>query len=118
MAINPDLKPNFQLAVIRGTADKWKFPFFAHINYTFTPKDIEFANQTLDSKGITLVSITCDQGPSNIKVANHYNISMDNQKIPHPTEEGRFMFYLWDFPHLFKTTRNHCLGINSYMNFN
>ena len=33
MAINPDCKPNFQLAVVRGTADKWKFPFFAKVIY-------------------------------------------------------------------------------------
>ena len=110
MPINPDCKANFQMAVIRGTADNWKFPFFAKINHQFTPGDIQHANLALDDAGITLVSTTCDQGPSNIGVASSLNISATNQKVPHPTIPGRFWFYIWDFPHLFKTTRNHFLG--------
>ena len=62
MAINPDCKANFQMAVIRGTADSWKFPFFAKIDHKFTVADIEHADLTLDQCGVTLVSTTCDQG--------------------------------------------------------
>ena len=65
----------------------------------------------LYDKGITLLAVTCDQGPSNVGVASEFNISVNNQKIPHPTIPGRYMFYFWDFPHLFKTCRNHLLGL-------
>ena len=50
MPINPDCKSNFQLAVVRGLADSWKFPFFAKMNYTFTAKDIRHAELALDEK--------------------------------------------------------------------
>ena len=50
MPINPDCKSNFQLAVVRGIADSWKFPFFAKMNYTFTAKDIRHAELALDEK--------------------------------------------------------------------
>ena len=62
MPINPDCKPNFQLSVVRGTADSWKFPFFAKVDHKFTATDIEYADTTLDNLGVILVSTTCDQG--------------------------------------------------------
>ena len=110
MPINPNCKSNFQLAVVRGTAADWKFPFFAMINHVFTSGDVLHANAALDECGITLVSTTCDQGPSNVGLFSKFNITTENQTVPHPTVPGRKFFCFWDFPHLFKTTRNHCLG--------
>ena len=115
MAINPDCKPEVQIAVIRGTADNWKFPFFQQIGYQFTPDDIKYVALRLYDIGITLVSITCDQGGSNRGLASKLNISTENQRIeiPHPTIPGLIIiiFFIYDFVHLFKSFRNHLLGM-------
>ena len=81
MAINPDCKPEVQIACIRGTADSWKFPFFQDISYQFTPQDIKYAVLRLYDIGITLVSSTCDQGASNRGLATKLKISVENQTI-------------------------------------
>ena len=116
MAINPDCKSEVQIAVIRGTADSWKFPFFQHLSYPFTSEDIRYAALALYDIGIFLVSTTCDQGSSNHKLATQQNISVTNQKIEirHPTIPNLIIiiFFLFDFVHLFKSLRNHLLGIN------
>ena len=115
MAINPDCKPEVQIACIRGTADSWKFPFFQKISYQFTPEDITYVTLRLYDIGVTLVSITCDQGGSNRGLAKKLNISVKNQsiEIPHPTIPGLIIiiFFVFDFVHLFKSIRNHLLGI-------
>jgi hypothetical protein len=60
--------------------------------------DIRHAEGALDEKGITLLAVTCDQGPSNVGVASEFKISVNNQKIPHPTIPGRcFFFYFVTF---------------------
>ena len=116
MAINPDCKPEVQIAIIRGTADSWKFPFFQHVNYPFTSEDIIYAALRLYDIGIFLVSTTCDQGGSNRGMATQQNISVHNQKIEirHPTLPDLIIiiFFIYDFVHLFKSLRNHLLGIN------
>ena len=115
MAINPDCKSEVQIAVIGGTADSWKFPFFQHLSYPFTSEDIRYAALELYDIGIFFVSM-CDQGSSNPKLATQQNISVTNQKIeiPHPTIPNLIIifFFLFDFVHLFKSLRNHLLGMN------
>lgn len=62
MPINPNNHKNAQIIIVRQLCGDGKWPFFVDTDYAVTPNDIVQFVMDFEACGLTLLSLTCDQG--------------------------------------------------------
>ena len=94
---------------MRGLASKWKFPVY--LDYDFAPEKSDLEEIIIEVETTKALVFTCtsDQGPRNISLANELGISPTKIYFQHPNDPDRIIFWIWDFPHVYKSGRNNLL---------
>lgn len=94
---------------IRGITSNWKYPLCFYFSRTAAPSTIlkKLITKILDSLDLIQLkvhAIVCDQSNQNQNLAkNHLNITVEKPFFIH---NNRKIFFIFDVPHLMKTTRN------------
>ena len=129
MPVNPSFHKQAQIIMVKRLCAPGEWPYFVDTDHPITPYDIIESNLNFDACGLTVLALTCDQGPSNRGLATKLGISPEQVFVPRtvfsnakslrnamheflkelPTDPSHPLFWLWDFVHLFKTLRNHLL---------
>ena len=113
--INPQCKKDAQIMQYRQIAGKEKLPFFVDIDHAVTPDDVMNSISMFKKAGIEILSVTCDQGANNRELARKMGIAVNKldsrttHTFKHPEFPDRVIYWIWDFPHLFKNLRSHLL---------
>lgn len=106
------------VVLLSGISKKWVQPLTYTIGHTSTPSSV-IRNllvslvQELKTAGFTVKAVVCDQGASNVFLANQLGVSV---KKPFFEVENEHVYFIFDVPHLIKTTRNNlqahklCIG--------
>lgn len=114
-----------QFVVARGLFKNWRQPVYYNFDVAMS-RDILFSViQYLYLIDYIVVAVTCDMGPSNIKLWNDLNIGVNipcyskknnipasNEKqccITHPMNNTLQIYFYADVPHLLKLARNNLL---------
>ena len=70
----------------------------------------------LDNAGFNVISCTCDNDASNVKIAKDLGVTEQNPMFPHPKRPDVNVFWFFDAVHLFKLLRYYSnnYSINSH----
>lgn len=99
-----------------GIASSWKQPIAYFFYRTSAPsndiKDILYESvRKINATGLNVLGVVSDQGPNFLKlVKTELHLSVDN---PYFFVDDRKLVYLFDVPHLLKSTRNNFFPIFS-----
>jgi len=109
-----------QFVMARGFFKKWKQPVYYNYDEPMSREILFAVLQHLHRAGYIVVAITCDMGPTNMKVWRDLNIGInisdrsDNNiiitekqcYITHPLDKLLKIYFYADVPHLLKLARN------------
>lgn len=104
-----DIATSALVIMVRGISYSWKQP----VSYFFTKNSTNVEDLTeiifeavrkLKSIGLNILAITSDQGPNFLKLVKS-NLKLTVEK-PYFFVDNTPIFYLFDVPHLLKSTRN------------
>lgn len=106
----------------RGLFKKWKQPVYYNFDKTMSPDILLTVINNLYQSNYIVVAVTCDMGPTNMKLWNKLNIGIhatidteqNNMKkdvkkqnfITHSADNSLKIFFYADVPHLLKLARN------------
>lgn len=96
------------LILVAGISETWIQPVAYTVSRTKTPADtlhylIITLIKQLQGARLFVKALICDQGGSNITLANKLGVTPEE---PFFVLEGRKIYFLYDTPHLLKCTRN------------
>lgn len=105
---------NVLVVMVRGINYNWKQQVSYYlVDSSCTAEDLQNiifeCIEKLSSCGLNILAMISDQGSNFIKFTNNLQISA---KKPYFLVNGRQIFYLFDVPHLLKSTRNNFLTYN------
>lgn len=111
-----------QFVMARGLFKKWKQPVYYNFDKTMSSDILLTVINNLYQSNYIVVAVTCDMGPTNMKLWNKLNIGIhatidteqNNMKkdvkkqnfITHPADNSLKNFFYADVPHLLKLARN------------
>lgn len=101
--------------MLGGVSTRWKQTVAYHFTGNsvdgaeFKPMIVDILKQAKDV-GLHVTAVTSDMGSSNRALWRSFGVvsskfSMTVNKIPHPVEDGRFLHFLADVPHIIKNTK-------------
>lgn len=113
----------YQFIMARGLFKKWRQPVFYNYDTAMTREILLSVIQHLYNIGYIVIAVTCDMGPTNLKVWKELLIGVDNNDcidksstntekkcfIVHPSNNNLKIFFFADVPHLIKLARNNFL---------
>ena len=105
MPLNVQHAKNAHIFMVRSLCGKWKFPFFADIDHTFTKEEVYEAILRFETANITVLSVTADQGSKNLGLFRDLGITPDQVFFPHPNDPDKKVYCMYDIIHLCKTIR-------------
>ena len=98
------------VVLVRGIGGKsFKIPVWYRFGYNLTKDELLTIINKLNDIGLTVVSTTCDMGPSNRGLAKSLGVSKDQPYFLPPDHQDKPVFFLYDTPHLLKLIRLHFL---------
>ncbi len=98
------------VVLVRGIGGKsFKIPVWYRFGYNLTKNELLTIINKLNDIGLTVVSTTCDMGPSNRGLAKSLGVSKDQPYFLPPEHQDKPVFFLYDTPHLLKLIRLHLL---------
>ncbi|KAM7282946.1 uncharacterized protein ISCGN_000143 [Ixodes scapularis] len=106
------------VVVLSGISRRWVQPLAYTVGHTSTPSSVIRSLlisliRELKTVDFTVKAVVCDQGASNVSLANQLGVSADK---PFFEVDNERVYFIFDVPHLIKTTRNNlqahklCIG--------
>ncbi|XP_075727930.1 uncharacterized protein LOC142769029 isoform X1 [Rhipicephalus microplus] len=100
-----------------GVSRKWVQPVAFTIGHTSTPSSVMhnlLVSLILELRSINIAvkAVICDQGSSNVSLANQLKVTVAK---PFFEVNGERVYYIFDVPHLIKTTRNNVQAHKLYI---
>ena len=92
-----------QQIYISSLIGDWALPFFTEFDKAMTKKTLFDIIKGLETVGIEIVYVTCDQGGSNQNLQTQLGITPETPYFV--SESGRKIFLAPDFVHVFKSLR-------------
>lgn len=97
--------------MLRSIGGKFKQPLYYISSPSNTPaqileREVDKVMEISQNLGLNIRAICCDQGPTNRKLFNTWNITRTNTSFQ---RNGRTVYAFFDYPHLFKSIRNRLL---------
>ncbi len=96
--------------MVRGIFHSWKQPIFYEFDQNMTKAVLFSIIKRLETIGIQMWGITCDEGPSNMGLLGCLHVSTDSVSFENPSDSSQQVWVFPDAPHLLKLMRNHILA--------
>ncbi|XP_042147126.1 uncharacterized protein LOC121836326 isoform X9 [Ixodes scapularis] len=102
------------VVVLSGLSRRWVQPLAYTVGHTSTPSSVIRSLlisliRELKTVDFTVKAVVCDQGASNVSLANQLGVSADK---PFFEVDNEHVYFIFDVPHLIKTTRNNLQAHN------
>ena len=105
-----------QCVMVRSLFSSWKQLIYYQYDKAMDVSTFFEIISKLHESGYIVVAVTCDMGPSNMKLWSELDIGMHPKKcyFQHPVNNDLKIFVFADIPHLLKLIRNHFLDDSIY----